>query len=149
MLGDHVIKSWSSNQSVIDLSTGEAGPYAIDKSAATGMAGQSILNDPGTNLDLRVFTDATSGKSLASRRGLGKVRHIAVNELWTQHHVHEKSVTYVKIKNEFNPSDLLTKHLTKAGIQQIMEHLQHSYEQGRSATEPKLVAKEGAPAEGS
>ena len=148
MLGDHVIKSWSSNQSVIALSTGEAELYAINKSAATGMGGQSIMNDLGTKLDLRVFTDATTGKSLASRRGLGKVRHIAVNELWIQHHVHEKMITLVKIKNKFNPSDLLTKHLTKAEVQQIMEHLQHSYEQGRSAAAPKLVSKEEAPVEG-
>ena len=106
------------------------------------------MNDLGTNLDLRVFTDATTGKSLASRRGLGKVRHIAVNELWIQHHVHEKTITLVKIKNKFNPSDLLTKHLTKAEVQMIMEHLQHRYEQGRSAAAPKLVSTEGAPIEG-
>ena len=148
MLGDHVIKSWSSNQSVIALSTGEAELYAINKSAATGMGGQSIMNDLETKLDLRVFTDATTGKSLASRRGLCKVRHIAVNELWIQHHVHEKMITLVKIKNKFNPSDLLTKHLTKAEVQQIMEHLQHRYEQGRSAAAPKLVSKEEAPVEG-
>ena len=46
-LGDHAIKTWSSTQSVIALSTGEAEMYAINKTAATGMGGQSILNDLG------------------------------------------------------------------------------------------------------
>ena len=55
---------------------------------------------------------------------------------------------HVKIKNKLNPSDLLTKHLTKAEVQQIMEHLQHHYENGTSAASPKLVSKDGAPAEG-
>ena len=75
-LGDHAIKTWSSTQSVIALSTGEAEMYAINKTAASGMGGNSILHDLGVNLDLRVFTDATTGKSLVTRRGLGKVRHM-------------------------------------------------------------------------
>ena len=109
-LDDHAIKTWSSTQSVIALSTGEAEMYAINKTAASGMGGNSILHDLGVNLDLRVFTDATTGKSLVTRRGLGKVRHIAVNELWLQSHVQAKSITIVKTKNKFNPSDILTKH---------------------------------------
>ena len=97
-LGDHPIKTWSSTQSVVALSTGEAEMYAINKTAATGMGGNAMLNDLGVNLDLRVFTDATTGKSLVTRRGLGKVRHIAVNELWLQSHVQSKALTIVKIK---------------------------------------------------
>ena len=144
-LGDHAIKTWSSTQSVIALSTGEAELYAIDKAAATGMGGQSLLRDIGVDLDLRVFTDASTGTSLASRRGLGKVRHIAVNELWLQSHVQDKTVTLVKIKNKFNPSDMLTKYLIKAEIQQIMEHVEHDYESGRSTEAPKLVSKTDTP----
>ena len=140
-LGDHAIKTWSSTQSVIALSTGEAEMYAINKTAASGMGGNSILHDLGVNLDLRVFTDATTGKSLVTRRGLGKVRHIAVNELWLQSHVQAKSVTIVKIKNKFNPSDILTKHLTRAEIQMIMEHMEHRYEEGRAKAAPKLAVK--------
>ena len=127
---------------MVALSTGEAEMYAINKTAATGMGGNAILNDLGVNLDLRVFTDATTGKSLVTRRGLGKVRHIAVNELWLQSHVQSKALTIVKIKNKFNPSDVLTKHLTRAEVQQIMEFVQHYYEEGRSLAAPKLVAKD-------
>ena len=140
-IGDHTIKTWSSTQSVIALSTGEAEMYAINRTAATGMGGQSILKDLGVQLELRVFTDATTGKSLVSRRGLGKVRHIAVNELWLQSHVHAKTVTIVKIKNKFNPSDMMTKYLTKMEMQQIMEHVQHQFEEGRPGAAPKLVKK--------
>ena len=89
-LGDHMIKSWSTTQSVIALSTGEAELYAINKSAANGLGAWSLLSDMGLTLDIRVYTDATTGKSIASRRGLGKVRHISVNELWIQELVQNK-----------------------------------------------------------
>ena len=146
-LGDHPIKSWSSTQSVIALSTGEAELYAINKSAAQGLGAQSLLNDLDLTLDVRVYTDATTGKSMASRRGLGKVRHISVNELWIQEHVRNKTITMVKIKNKFNPSDILTKYLTKAEVEMIMEHLQNFFEKGRPSAAPNLALKVEYPAE--
>ena len=139
MLGDHPIKSWSSTQSVIALSTGEAELYAINKTAASGLGVQSILHDLGIHIDICVFTDATSGKAMASRRGLGKVRHIAVNELWIQEHVQNKTITIKKIKNKFNPADLLTKYLSKAENATIMEHIENMCESGRSSAAPKLA----------
>ena len=53
--------------------------------------------------------------------------------------VQNKSVTIVKIKNKFNPSDILTKHLGRAEIEMIMEHVQHFFEQGRAAAAPELA----------
>ena len=79
MLGNHPVKNWSSTQTVVALSAGEAELYAINKAAASGLGAQSILSDLGMNLEVVIYTDATSGKAMASRRGLGKVRHIAVN----------------------------------------------------------------------
>ena len=75
-LGDHVVKSWSSTQSIIALNTGEAELYAINKTAATALGLQSLLTDLGVQMDIRVFTDATTGKPIVTIRGLGKVRHI-------------------------------------------------------------------------
>ena len=67
-------------------------------------------------MDIRVFTDATTGKSIATRRGLGKVRHISMNEL-----------SIVKIKNTLNPVELLTKHLSKDKFAHIVEALCHGF----------------------
>ena len=44
-----------------------------------------------------------------------------------------------KIKNKFNPSDILTKYLTKAEVQNIMEHIQNMFEAGRPKAAPKLA----------
>ena len=137
-LGDHLVKSWSSTQSVIALSTGEAELYALNKAAAQALGLQSLLADMGINLSVRLHTDATTGRAIATRRGLGKVRHIAVNELWLQEQVEKEAVTIFKIKNKFNLADLLTKYLTRDEIEHIIDYMQHSFMTGRSQAAPSL-----------
>ena len=52
-LGDHTVKSWSSTQSIIALSTGEAELYAINKCAAVALGLQSLMNDLGVPMDIK------------------------------------------------------------------------------------------------
>ena len=87
MLGGHLIKSWCSTQSVVSLSSGEAEYYSIVKGASIGLGLRSMLGDFGVEVAIRVNTDASAAKGMANRRGLGKVRHIAVNQLWIQDRV--------------------------------------------------------------
>ena len=93
----------------------------------------------GVNLEIKVFTDATTGKAIAVRRGLGKVRHIAVNELWIKERVYLGDLKIVKIKNKFNPADLMTKHLSHGEIVNILEQLNHVHAEGRSEEAPELA----------
>ena len=137
-LGDHVVKSWSSTQTVVALSTGEAELYALNKTAAQSLGLQSLLRDLGVELDVRLHTDATTGRAIATRRGLGKVRHIAVNELWLQEQVAKNSVSIMKIKNKFNLADLLTKYFSLNEIEHIVDFMQHAFMTGRSEVAPEL-----------
>ena len=137
-VGDHMVKSWSTSQTVIALSTGEAELYALNKCGASALGLQSLLMDLGIGLDVRLHTDATTGKAIVTRRGLGKVRHIAVNELWLQEQVASKKVWINKLKNKFNVADLLTKHLSKYEVDQIIDFLQHEFAEGRNSSAPEL-----------
>ena len=92
----------------------------------------------GVDLTVRLHTDATTGRAMAMRRGLGKVRHIAVNELWLQEQVQNQAVTVLKIKNKFNLADLLTKYLSKDEIEHIVDYMQHGFLDGRSEVAPEL-----------
>ena len=92
----------------------------------------------GIDLNVRLHTDATTGRAMAMRRGLGKVRHIAVNELWLQEQVSNEAVTILKIKNKFNLADLLTKYLSKDEIEHIVDYMQHAFLEGRNAIAPEL-----------
>ena len=50
MLGNHLIKSWSSNQSIIALSSGEAELYAITKAACQTIGLVALAEDFGEEL---------------------------------------------------------------------------------------------------
>ena len=138
MIGDHCIKAWSVNQSVIALSSGEAEFYALTRAAAMALGAQSLLADLGVNLKVRVLTDATTGKAIASRRGLGKVRHIATHELWIQEKVMRGNIELIKIKNVFNTADLFTKHLDRQTMDSCVTGMGHRFEGGRNLEAPEL-----------
>ena len=76
MLGTHCIKTWSTNQQVVATSSGEAEYYGMVKGASNGLGIQGMLHDSGVILGITLYTDSSAAKGIASRRGLGKVRHI-------------------------------------------------------------------------
>ena len=96
------------------------------------------MADLGINLKIRVLTDATSGRAMASRRGLGKVRHIATHELWIQEHVLRGHIELVKVKNVFNSADMFTKYLDQAALNEAISQFNHCYMEGRSLAAPAL-----------
>ena len=116
MLGGHMVKSWSRNQAVIALSSGEAEYYGIVRGASIGLGTQSILVDLGCSAKLVAWTDAMAAKGIATRRGLGKVRHIHTRELWLQEKLADGELEMAKVKGEDNPADILTKYLDQGKI---------------------------------
>ena len=107
--GGCVVKSWSSTQGSIALSVAEAEYYAAVKGAAEGLGFQSMLKDLGFECRIELWQDSSAAKSIASRAGIGKIRHLDVRWLWLQHAVKMKLLTCLKIPGEENPSDILTK----------------------------------------
>jgi Fe2+ transport system protein FeoA len=84
MISSHLIKSWSSTQTVIALSSGDAEYYGMVKAAAQGIGAKAMLLDFGIviNEPIEVKSDASAAIGIAQRRGMGKVRHIETNQLW-------------------------------------------------------------------
>ena len=79
MLGNHTVKHWSSTQHTFALSSGESKYYALVKSASQAVGLQSMLTDININaIGIEIRTDASAAIGIASRRGLGRVRHIEV-----------------------------------------------------------------------
>ena len=50
------------------------------------------------NVKIRLSEDSTAAKGIADRIGLGKVRHIEVNQLWLQEKVRNKDIELRKVK---------------------------------------------------
>ena len=120
MLGGHAVKTWSKDQTVIALSSGEAELYAANLGAAQAMGMQSMLKDLGVEMKIVVLIDAKAALGIIGRQGLGKVRHIAVQDLWLQSAVKEKKIEVLKVASADNFGDLMTKPLS---FEEIRRHV--------------------------
>ena len=97
MLGAHVLKAWSSTQPTITLSSGEAELHGVVRASAAGLGMLALLADFGAKLPMRVWTDSTASIGICKRQGLGKVRHLAVQDLWVQQRVRAGDFELYKI----------------------------------------------------
>ena len=70
---------------------------------------KSIMNDLGWDCKIRLLVDSSAAKSIASRTGLGKLRHLEIKFLWLQECVRRGKVIVSKVRGEVNPADVLTK----------------------------------------
>ena len=57
-------------------------------------------------------TDASVAKGIASRNGIGKVRHIEVCQLWLQDKVRLGEIVIVKVDGKDNAADAVAKPLS-------------------------------------
>ena len=139
MLGTHLIKSWSSTQTSVSLSSGEAEFYGVVKASGISLGYQALLRDLGHVLPVRVWTDSTATIGICGRQGLGKLRHVDTQCLWIQQRVRDRTIELVKVRGEENPADLFTKHLTsRQRIHDLLAMFGCRYATGRAATAPKL-----------
>ena len=143
MIGNSCLKNWSSTQAIIALSSGEAEYYGVVKAASIGLGVRSMFADLGINMNIEVLTDATAAKGIASRKGLGKVRHMAVHYLWVQERVAQGDLKLSKVWGKENPADLLTKYLDAESIKKCMHIFGLTYFEGRSAVAPQVSHLQG------
>ena len=142
MHGRHIIKSWSSTQATVALSSGESEYYGLIKGAAEGLGLQAVLQEGGAMLEVRLCTDSSAAKGMAERLGLNKrTRHIAVHYLWLQEAVEGGRVTIRKVPGKQNPADIGTKYLayeplmqccTRVGLESAHEGDVHSLRTSRA-----------------
>ena len=120
-MGSHAIKSWSSTQQTISLSSAESELYAMTKAATQAVGLMQLMQDFGESLSVTVQSDSTAAMAIVSREGLGRTRHIQVQYLWMQQEVAGGRVKVKKVDTKLNTADLLTKHLN---ADHLGEHLQ-------------------------
>ena len=149
MLGRHVLKTWSSTQPTISLSSGEAEYYGVVRAAGLALGQQSLLRDLGHDLPVRVWTDSSAAIGIASRSGLGKLRHLETHTLWLQEKVRTGAIAVKKVHGEVNPADIFTKHLpSKEKVHQLLKLFGCEYREGRAESAPLLRPHDHADREG-
>ena len=139
MIGSHCIRTWSSTQPSVTLSSGEAEFYGLVKASGAGLGHQSLLRDMGLDVPVCVWTDSSAALGIATRSGLGKLRHLETHTLWVQEKVRTGAIAVRKVAGEVNPADLFTKHLpSKDKIHQLTALFGCEYREGRALTAPQL-----------
>ena len=124
MLGNHCIKTWAASQGAFALSSAEAELYAMVEGVTRAKGLITLAGELGfgdlTNV-VYLGTDSSAAKSFVGRRGLGKMRHLEIRDLWLQKEVGEGKVVVSKVLGTENPADLMTKILGKREIVERLE----------------------------
>ena len=123
MMGIHCVKTWSSSQGAIALSSAEAEFYGMVEAVTRAKGLGSLAQDLGfSNISsvVQLGTDSSAAKSFVCRRGLGKMRHLDIRDLWLQKEVADGKLEVSKVLGIDNPADLMTKIL---GIKDIRDRL--------------------------
>ena len=98
----------------------------------------SVAADLGLDAKLAVLADSSAANGICRRTGIGKVRHLAVGQLWVQERARQGDFGLQQHPGSENPADMLTKavnqeltlrHIGAAGL---------SFESGRPQTIPLL-----------
>ena len=111
MRGSHHLKSWSSTQKAITLSSAEAELAACIKMSVEVIGILQMAEAFGRSVRGEVFVDSSAALGIVQRKGNGKLRHIRVGQLWVQQAAEEETLAYSKIAGAQNPADVCTKHV--------------------------------------
>ena len=139
LLNGCLVKHWSSTQKVIALSSGEAELMGVVRASSEGLGLQSLCADLGMKIDVRVHTDSSAAVGICRRCGVGKVRHLAVNQLWVQERIRSGDYELLKVLGSCNPGDIFTKHVGRPLIDAHLPRMQVHISEGRAATAPELT----------
>ena len=118
MSGGHCLKVWTKKQQVVSLSSAESELYAAVKTAPEGLGVRSVAKDLGILCGLNLHLDASATMGLVNRRGLGKAKHVDMQNLWIQEASKSGRSVTKKVGTSVNPADLMTKPLPKPKVEQ-------------------------------
>jgi hypothetical protein len=106
-LGGAFAKGWPHRLVTVALTSAEAESYASAKATVETLGLGSLMADLGwAASDKEVLTDSTAARGMASRRGLGRTRHIDVKRLWLQEVVETRGFHLVRVDGKKNPGTL-------------------------------------------
>jgi len=108
--GTHTLKTWSTTQNIISMSSAEAEYYALVKTGSQSLGMAAIGRDMGIKVGIKLKTDASAAQGIGMRKGLGQLRHLETNQLWIQDRIHKGDISLEKVEGKKNIADALTKY---------------------------------------
>ena len=102
------LTAWSRTQQTVSLSSAAAELYALTTGIAEGMVTKHLLQELGHEVTLMSHVDSQSAKAWASRRGLGRMKHVMLKYIFVQDVVEKKLTNRVYINTKLHKADLMT-----------------------------------------
>ena len=104
-----------------------------------GLGVRSMLMEWGISMGpVKAHTDATAAKGIASRRGVGKVRHICVTDLWLQERTQCGDVEIIKVSTHQNVADAMTKYMISDILIKMLRSAGIQFKLGRHPDAPQV-----------
>ena len=128
MHGEHVIKTWSSTQNHITLSSCEAELMGMSKGASEAIGLSQMYEEWGRHPSVEVRTDSSAAIGTAHRAGNGRLRHVRISDLWLQERVSEGSISISKVAGNANVADMLTKDAPRKVRETLLASLPFSFD---------------------
>ena len=101
-----------------------------------GLGMLAIMEELEIPASLKVKSDAVAAIGIVKRQGLGRIRHLAVADLWVQQKSKLGTVSYEKLPGKDNTSDILTKPVDGETLSKHMEALGLDFHEGRHSLTP-------------
>ena len=139
LLNGSLAKHWSKTQSTIALSSGDAELAGIGSGMAQAWGIQSLAADMGWKLKPRVFSDATAAIGISKRRGLVKIRHLHIADVWVQEQIRNSRISLEKMLGADNPADMFTKYLDHTIMSKALRTMNCEYRKGRAKAAPETI----------
>ena len=102
---------------------------------------QSIIGDLGVETAIKLHTDSSAAMGICKRSGIGKVRHLAVGQLWVQERLKAGAFRLYKVLGDINPADTLTKSLVRDILDRHIWNMGLQRVGGRAESAPKMNAE--------
>ena len=132
MRGSHCLKTWSSTQKSVALSSGEAELIAAVKTSTKVIGILQLAKDWGEDAEGEVFVDSSAAIGMVRRKGNAKMRHVRVGMFWIQEQRESGALGFHKVSGLENPADLMTKYLSEHIISKHMEKFSQEFHEGRA-----------------
>ena len=115
--------TFSRGQAVIATSSAEAELYGIIGAASEAIGLKSTFKDMNVMVDIVLEVDASAAIVMATRRGLGKTKHISTAYLWIQEWTNDGRIQIVKRATDEMLADFLTKPTSETTIRRCLSGL--------------------------
>ena len=140
-LGAYLIETSCTRQTIVVLSNGEAEFYSMTRGGAAGLFSKHIWQGLGyKNLSLIMVRILIATKGIASRNGVGKLKHLDIKELWLQTKVRAAQLQIRKVGAEVKQ---MTKcHMNDCEVEQTKEKSERSQMEKSHISSLPMTTKE-------